>query len=118
MQRFYEAEKTAKTAAVGSENQFAAYRLCATLHKEFVFIHPFVDGNGRVARLLMNIALMQAGYTIALISPLKRAEYISALEAAHKNDAAFITLIAESVYETQKDFLRMMNGEERLEVEE
>ena len=62
----------------------------AKLHKEFVFIHPFVDGNGRVVRLLMNVALMQAGYIIAIIPPLKRSEYISALEKAHKN--GFIVL--------------------------
>ena len=83
----------------------------AKLHKEFVFIHPFVDGNGRVARLLMNAALMQAGYIIAIIPPLKRSEYISALEKAHKNDADFIKLIALCFYETQKDLLRMANGE-------
>jgi Fic family protein len=82
----------------------------ATLHKEFVFIHPFVDGNGRVARLLMNVALAQAGYIIAIIPPLRRAEYINALEKAHKNDSDFIKLIASCVYETQKDLLRMANG--------
>lgn len=82
----------------------------ATLHKEFVFIHPFVDGNGRVARLLMNVALVQAGYIIAIIPPLRRAEYINALEKAHKNDSDFIRLIASCVYETQKDLLRMANG--------
>ena len=82
----------------------------AKLHKDFVFIHPFVDGNGRVARLLMNLVLMQAGYIIAVIPPLKRSEYISALEKAHKNDADFIKLIASCVYETQKDLLRMANG--------
>ncbi|MBU0571472.1 MAG: Fic family protein [Candidatus Omnitrophica bacterium] len=82
----------------------------ARLHKEFVFIHPFIDGNGRVARLLMNVALMQAGYIIAIIPPLKRVEYIAALEKAHKNDTDFIKLIASCVYETQNDLLRMANG--------
>lgn len=82
----------------------------ATLHKEFVFIHPFVDGNGRVARLLMNVALVQAGYIIAIIPPLRRAEYINALEKAHKNDSDFIRLIASCVSETQKDLLRMASG--------
>ena len=84
----------------------------ARLHKEFVFIHPFVDGNGRVARLLMNVALMQAGYIIAIIPPLKRVEYINALEKAHKDDADFIELLASCVYETQKDLLRMANGKD------
>lgn len=82
----------------------------AKLHKAFVFIHPFVDGNGRVARLLMNLALIQAGYIISIIPPIKRAEYISALEKAHKNETDFINLIASCVYETQKDLLRMVKG--------
>ncbi len=82
----------------------------ARLHKEFVFIHPFIDGNGRVARLLMNTALMQAGYIIAIIPPVRRAEYIGALEKAHRDDPDFIRLIASCVYETQKDLLRMING--------
>ncbi|MBN1864942.1 MAG: Fic family protein [Victivallales bacterium] len=82
----------------------------ARLHKEFVFIHTFPDGNGRVARLLMNLALMQAGYIIAIIPPLKRSEYIAALEKAHWDDADFIRLIASCVNQTQKDLLRMANG--------
>ncbi len=92
------------------ENHPVAY--AAKVHKEFVFIHPFVDGNGRVARLLMNVALMQTGYTIAIIPPLRRVEYISALEKTHKSDTDFIELIASCVYQTQQDFLRMANGED------
>lgn len=92
------------------ENHPVTY--AAKMHKEFVFIHPFVDGNGRVARLLMNVALMQAGYTIAIIPPLKRSEYIAALEKAHKNDTDFVELIASCVYQTQQDFLRMANGKD------
>ncbi len=81
----------------------------AKAHLEFVFIHPFVDGNGRVARLLMNLLLIQGGYNIALISPVRRAEYISSIETAHTNDADFINLVCSSLVETQKDYLRMLN---------
>lgn len=80
----------------------------AIVHKQFVFIHPFIDGNGRVARLLMNLVLLQEGYTIAVIPPILRSEYISTLERAHVNDNDFITFIAESVKETQKDYLRLL----------
>lgn len=79
----------------------------ALAHKEFVFIHPFIDGNGRVARLLMNLLLMQAGYTIAIIPAICRAEYIQALEKAHENDQSFILFIARMVKETQKDYIRL-----------
>lgn len=84
---------------------------CAALaHKEFVFIHPFIDGNGRVARLLMNLILLQEGYTIAIIPPIMRAAYMSALEEAHTHDKKFLLLIAQMVKETQRDFLRLFGG--------
>ncbi len=82
----------------------------ARAHKDFVFIHPFVDGNGRVARLLMNLVLLQHSYTIALIPPVKRAEYIASLEEAHEKDESFITLIAGALYETEKDYIRLIKG--------
>lgn len=80
----------------------------ALLHKEFVEIHPFIDGNGRTARLLMNLALLQHGYPIAIIPPVLRNEYINALERCHQQDEEpFIQLIATVVLEAQKDFLRL-----------
>ena len=78
------------------------------MHKEFVFIHPFIDGNGRVSRLLMNLVLLQKGYVIALISPALRAEYISCLEKAHQADREFVEFIAKSLSETQRDYLRLL----------
>ncbi len=81
----------------------------ALLHKKFVFIHPFKDGNGRVARLLMNTALIQDGYLPALIPPILRSEYIALLEKAHADDRQFIDFIAERELESQKDFLRLLH---------
>lgn len=80
----------------------------ALVHKEIAFIHPFIDGNGRVARLLMNLVLLQKGYVIALIPPILRRDYIQALEKAHTNDKDFRKFIAERVRETQKDYLRLL----------
>lgn len=82
----------------------------ALAHKNFVFIHPFIDGNGRVARLLMNVLLMQSGYTVAIIPPIARAEYIKDLEKAHTNDTDFIIFIAQMVKETQQDYLRLLDS--------
>jgi Fic family protein len=79
----------------------------ATAHKDFVFIHPFIDGNGRVARLIMNLILLEEGYTIAIIPPIARARYITALEKAHTDDDDFIEFIAEMVRESQRDHLRL-----------
>lgn len=79
----------------------------ALAHMHFVFIHPFVDGNGRTARLLMNLILLQSGYNIAIIPPVMRHAYIASLEKAHHDPTDFITLIAQMVKETQKDYLRL-----------
>jgi Fic family protein len=82
----------------------------ARAHLEFVFIHPFIDGNGRVARLLMNLVLLQEGYSIGLIPPVLRAGYISSLETAHENDRQCVELICRSVHETQKYYLRLLTS--------
>jgi len=79
---------------------------CAKAHKDFVFIHPFIDGNGRLARLLMNLILLQEGYNIAVISPVNRPTISPPLKKAHTDDGDFIALIADSVKETQKDYIR------------
>jgi Fic family protein len=82
-------------------------RIAALMHKDFAYLHPFIDGNGRVARLLMNLVLLQHGYTIALIPPLLRAEYSQALEKGRDDDSLFLALIAQVVKESQKDFIRL-----------
>jgi Fic family protein len=54
----------------------------AKLHYEFVLIHPFDDGNGRMARILMNLILMQYGLPPAVIKTEAKEEYFSALRQA------------------------------------
>lgn len=81
----------------------------AMVHVLFVNIHPFIDGNGRVARLLMNLALLQAGYNITVIPPVVRADYIRALQDANNNNfEPFINFISEMVYEAQKEYLKII----------
>ena len=90
------------------ESNMHPVHFAAQAHKRFVFIHPFIDGNGRVSRLLMNLCLLRHGYTLAIVPPVLRAEYIALLERAHTDDAPFEAFIAERVLETQKDILRML----------
>lgn len=83
----------------------------AMLHALFVNIHPFIDGNGRVARLLMNLALLQEGYNITIIPPVVRADYIRALQKTNHNDfIEFINFISEMVLESQKEYLKIVKG--------
>jgi len=90
--------------------------LAALAHRKLVDIHPFVDGNGRTARLLMNLILVNRGYQIVTIAPVLRLDYINALKAAQREkgptDEAFIKLIAECEIEAQKDYCRMFRIEQ------
>jgi len=88
-------------------------RLAAFAHRKLVDIHPFVDGNGRTARLLMNLILVNRGYQIISIPPIMRVDYINALEATrfgtNPSDEAFNILMAECEIEAQRDFCRMFH---------
>ena len=72
--------------------------LAALAHFKLVNIHPFVDGNGRTARLLMNLILLRAGYPPAVIRNEDRLAYYEALEEARAGRTeALITLVAQAV---------------------
>ncbi|MCQ1528710.1 Fic family protein [Lutispora saccharofermentans] len=90
-------------------DKYHPVEFAAQLHKRFVFIHPFIDGNGRISRLLMNTSLIQDGYMLAVIPPVLRQEYISLLERAHKDDRPFTDFIAERVLESEKDIMRLLH---------
>lgn len=80
----------------------------AYIHREFVSIHPFVDGNGRTARLLMNLSLLSNGYPVAIIPPIYRQHYIDVLKLVQlkgKTDP-FDHFIMNMVLESQKEFIR------------
>ena len=78
-------------------------QLAAEMHEKLVTIHPFIDGNGRTARLLMNLILLRAGYPIAIISSEEenRQTYYRTLEAANLSstgdNAWFQRFVAENV---------------------
>jgi len=75
----------------------------AIAHYNFVRIHPFDDGNGRGARLLMNIVFIKKRLPPAIIYILEREDYIKALIKADKGDInPFIEFICSSLIETQE----------------
>ena len=89
--------------------EFAAW-----LHLRLVTIHPYVDGNGRTARLLMNLALLQEGFPITIIPPVLRGEYlISVRQGNSGNLEPFSMLLSNMVWESQRDYLRLLQNLER-----
>ncbi len=86
-------------------------RYAALLHLKLVTIHPFVDGNGRTARLAMNAALIRKGYMLAVVPPVCRAEYLALLRRAQqqKEDEPFVEFVAERVLQTQREIMRLLH---------
>ena len=80
------------------------------MHREFVKIHPFIDGNGRTARLLLNLELMLNGCPPIVIKKESRLAYYDALDTAHTtlNYSKFIHLIATLVLETEQLWLKII----------
>ena len=77
----------------------------AAAHAWFAQIHPFIDGNGRTARILMNLVLMRAGYPPAIVTRDDRFRYYDALEQSQISDLTpFIKLISECVSETLEQY--------------
>ncbi len=99
---FYQAE----------QKQQHPIQLAAELHECLVTIHPFIDGNGRTARLVMNLILLQKGYPIAIIQgdTESRLAYYSALEKCNlENDKTeFHRLIAQIVIHSQQRLLKLV----------
>jgi Fic family protein len=80
------------------------------IHSDFVKIHPFVDGNGRTARLLMNLELMKNGYPPIVIRKEIRAAYYDSLDKAHTtgNIDDFLSIVKNAVSESLDLYLKVI----------
>ena len=80
------------------------------LHGEFVKIHPFIDGNGRTSRLLLNFELMKNGYTPIIIKKENRSRYYEVLDYAHTtmDYHPFLEFVAEAVIESEQLWLSLL----------
>jgi Fic family protein len=76
-------------------------------HYRLAEIHPFDDGNGRTARLLMNLILIRAGYPPVAVRPLDRPTYIAAPHEAQAGGGlqSFDRLLYERLDETLDEYL-------------
>ena len=94
-----------RSAAIAPETAFTA-------HRRLVDIHPFNDGNGRTARLVMNLILIRAGYPPVAVRPEDRLAYIRALQQsqAGQGSEAFDALLYERLDATLDEWLRALEA--------
>ena len=96
-----------------NKNKLHPVILAAEMHERLVTIHPFIDGNGRTSRLIMNLILLQNGYVIANIKGdyETRMKYYQSLETAQTsgNKEDFILLIAQIEKECMQRYLDIIS---------
>lgn len=92
-------------------NKIHPVELAALAHHRLVHIHPFADGNGRTARLFMNLILMQKGYPLVIILKNDRQKYYRALDKADRGNTTDIEkLIAQSVERSMNIYLKVFKS--------
>jgi Fic family protein len=97
-----------------NKNRLHPVLLAAEMHEKLVTIHPFIDGNGRTSRLLMNLILLANGYVIANIKGDldTRLKYYNALETVQVNNSKdkFLELVAETELEAIKYYYEILGS--------
>lgn len=97
-----------------NKNKFHPVEFATILHYKLAAIHPFFDGNGRTARLLMNVVLMQSGYPLAIILKNDRKRYYNVLSKADKGDLIpFTRFIAQAVESSLDIYLKILTPKEK-----
>jgi Fic family protein len=98
-----------------AKDQLHPVVLAAEIHERLVTIHPFIDGNGRTSRLIMNLILLQYGFPLAIIGGDydSRMAYYDALEKVQteSNKEDFILLIAEKVLFALERYINILSPE-------
>ena len=86
-------------------------KFAAMLHLKFVTVHPFIDGNGRTARLIMNLALIQQGYQPVIVPMIYKQEYNGGIRLYQNkgDDQPFVDFIAEQEDEALKEIMRLLH---------
>lgn len=95
----------------GNKESFHPIEQVALFHLKFEGIHPFIDGNGRTGRLLLNLELMKLGYPAINVKFADRRKYYDCFASYHQsngNPEAMVELIAGYVQETLKKYLMIL----------
>jgi Fic family protein len=94
-----------------NQSKMHPVELAALAHHKLVHIHPFTDGNGRTARLFMNLTLMQKGYPMVIILKNDRQKYYRALDRADRGEKTDIEkLIAQAVERSMNIYLKVIKS--------
>jgi Fic family protein len=102
-----------------SQTKLHPVQLSALLHHKLVYIHPFIDGNGRLARLLMNLVLMRHGYPPVVILKVDRRKYYRLLQQAdHENFEDYLNFIARAVERSLIIYLRALTPATKLQTKQ
>lgn len=92
-----------------NQKQLHPIELAALIHHKLVFIHPFVDGNGRTARLATNLLLMNKGYPLVVILKNDRRKYYRVLSQADKNIyEPLVRFVARAVERSLDIYLKVL----------
>lgn len=95
-----------QTSALDSAGPLAFPEELARLHVRFEQIHPFLDGNGRTGRLVLNLLLVRLGYPPAIIYKRERSQYLKALRRADQGDLGSLgELLARAILDNLYKFI-------------
>jgi fido (protein-threonine AMPylation protein) len=95
----------------------SALQNAAEIHSKLTSIHPFSDGNGRTARLIMNAILLDSGLPGIVIAHSDKARYLDALASSNKGDISeFCMMFAESMEAAIEKMSGKTGSEEELEI--
>jgi Fic family protein len=106
MQEWVQDVRGTAQRAAASEGSGSLPEDLARIHNEFERVHPFIDGNGRTGRLVMNLVLVRLGYPPVIILKRQRANYLAAMQRADDGDyGALGELIARAMYDNLNRFI-------------